>query len=94
NEPLPLAIDTILEDNSYDMPPIQFLALSSAKLHDTTLPLANRLTGYIDGKPVTILVDFGSSHNIIQPLQVLLLHLPTDGKPSLLVMIGNGTFLH
>ncbi|GJV52369.1 ty3-gypsy retrotransposon protein [Tanacetum coccineum] len=94
DEPLPLTSNieaqTNLEDHSYDTQPLQFLALSTAALHDTTCPLAIRITGYINGHTVTVLVDSGSSHNIIKPCLVSLLHLPFDSQPSFPIMIGNG----
>ncbi|GJW42435.1 ty3-gypsy retrotransposon protein [Tanacetum coccineum] len=98
DEPLPLTSDieaqTNLEEYSGDIQPHQFLALSAAALHGTTCPLAIRITGHINGHTVTVLVDSGSSHNIIKPCLVSLLHLPFDSQPSFPVMIGNGTFLH
>ena len=92
DEQHPLTIDTSLEDNARDKPPI-FLALSSAALLGTKSPLAIRITGYINGKPVTVLMESGSSHNIIKPRVVSFLHLPTDAQFSSSVVIGNGTFL-
>ncbi|GJU51708.1 putative nucleotidyltransferase, ribonuclease H [Tanacetum coccineum] len=98
DEPIPLTSDTgaltDLEDYSGDIQPHQFLALSAAALHDTTCPLAIRITGQINGHTVTVLVDSGSSHDIIKPCLVSLLHFTFDSQPSFPVMIGNGTFLH
>ncbi|GJY86779.1 retrotransposon gag protein [Tanacetum coccineum] len=98
DEPIPLTSDTgaltNLEDYSGDIQPHQFLALSAAALHGTTCPLAIRITGQINGHTVTVLVDSGSSHDIIKPCLVSLLHFTFDSQPSFPVMIGNGTFLH
>nr|GEX50323.1 hypothetical protein [Tanacetum cinerariifolium] len=98
DEPMPLTIDTKalnnLENHSYDIQPLQFLALSTAVLHGTTCPLAIRIIGHINGHSVTVLVDFGSSHDIIKPCLVSFLNLPSDSQPSFPVMIGDGTFLH
>ncbi|GJT68017.1 ty3-gypsy retrotransposon protein [Tanacetum coccineum] len=70
--PLPIKTEALtnLEDHSYDTQPLQFLALSTAALHDTTCPLAIRITGYINGHTVTVLVDSGSSHDIMDHLCV------------------------
>nr|GEZ38524.1 hypothetical protein [Tanacetum cinerariifolium] len=44
-----------------------FLALSDAAYFGLKSPRAVRVTGYIQGQPVTVLVDCGSTHTIIQP---------------------------
>lgn len=48
---------------------------------------------YIYGHGVSVLVDTGSSHNIIQPRIGSFLNLPTHDLPSFSVMVGNGAKL-
>ncbi|KAL4570350.1 hypothetical protein LXL04_026002 [Taraxacum kok-saghyz] len=72
----------------------QFLALSPAALLGSSSPRALRVTGYIAGHPITVLVDCGSTHNIVQPRIAQFLYLPTTTIPSFSVMIGNGTHIH
>ncbi|KAL4555486.1 hypothetical protein LXL04_038106 [Taraxacum kok-saghyz] len=54
---------------------------------------ALRITGYIDNKPITILIDSGSTHNIVQPRIVHHLRLPTVPVRAFPVMVGNGAQL-
>jgi len=46
--------------------------------------------GYIGHLPITILIDTGSSHNIVQPLLAPHLQLCTIPITPFSVMIGNG----
>ncbi|GJW69330.1 ty3-gypsy retrotransposon protein [Tanacetum coccineum] len=68
----------------------QFLSLSPATLLWATSPRTLRVTGHIEGHAVTILVDSGSTHNIIQPRIASFLNLAITPIPSFPVMIGNG----
>ncbi|GKB94316.1 ty3-gypsy retrotransposon protein [Tanacetum coccineum] len=74
--------------------PPQFLSLSPAALLGVTSPHTLRVTGHIKGHAVTILVDSGSTHNIIQPRIASFLNLAITPIPSFPVMIGNGSHLH
>nr|GEV99053.1 ankyrin repeat-containing protein [Tanacetum cinerariifolium] len=77
--------------NEFQTP--HFLALSDAAYFGLKSPRAVRVTGYIQGQPVTVLVDCGSTHNIIQPrIASLLTMAPTKINPFP-VMVGNGQFL-
>ncbi|GJT99429.1 ty3-gypsy retrotransposon protein [Tanacetum coccineum] len=70
-----------------------YLALSDAAFYGLQSPRAVRVTGYIGNKPVTVLVDCGSTHNIIQPrIAALLASKPAPITPFP-VMVGNGQFL-
>nr|GEW32370.1 hypothetical protein [Tanacetum cinerariifolium] len=70
-----------------------FLALSDAAYFGLHSQRAIRITGYIYGQPVTILIDCGSTHNIIQPRIASLLPItPTNIKPFP-VMVGSCQFL-
>ncbi|GJU63981.1 ribonuclease H-like domain-containing protein [Tanacetum coccineum] len=86
-----------LEDGSHSLeydPSMSLLQAFSIVERLETERETNLLFGGHDGHTVTVLVDSGSSHNIIKPCLVSLLHLPFDSQPSFPVMIGNGTFLH
>ncbi|KAL4587069.1 hypothetical protein LXL04_011719 [Taraxacum kok-saghyz] len=72
----------------------QFLSLSPAALLGAASPRALRITGYIAGQPVSVLVDCGSTHNIVQPRVAQFLQLPTNPIPTFSVTIGNGTHIH
>ncbi|KAL4582831.1 hypothetical protein LXL04_007392 [Taraxacum kok-saghyz] len=75
-------------------PPDQFLALSTTAFYGLASPQALHVTGFINNKPVKILVDSGSTHNIIQPRIVANLKLEHDAIPSFPVMVGSGDYLH
>nr|GEY67279.1 reverse transcriptase [Tanacetum cinerariifolium] len=74
--------------------PPQFLSLSPAALLGVTYPRILRVTGHIEKHAVTILVDSGSTHNIIQPRIASFLNLAITLIPSFPVMIGNGSHIH
>ncbi|MCH84285.1 retrotransposon-derived protein PEG10-like, partial [Trifolium medium] len=57
-------------------------------------PRTLRFTATIHNRRVTVLVDSGSSHNIIQPRITSFLHLPVQPLSSFTVMVGNGEHLH
>jgi hypothetical protein len=57
-------------------------------------PRTLRFVATIHGHPLTVLVDSGSSHNIIQPRIATFLHLPIQPLSSFTVMVGNGEHLH
>ncbi|XP_076944632.1 uncharacterized protein LOC143615379 [Bidens hawaiensis] len=53
--------------DSTDLSTPTFMSLSPAAFFGMSSPQTLRLTGFILGKPVTVLVDCGSTHNIMQP---------------------------
>jgi hypothetical protein len=57
-------------------------------------PRTLRFVATIHGHPLTILVDSGSSHNIIQPQIATFLRLPIQPMSSFTVMVGNGDHLN
>ncbi|KAL4575026.1 hypothetical protein LXL04_021866 [Taraxacum kok-saghyz] len=65
-------------------------ALSTAAFFGLNSPQALRITGYIQNQPVTILIDCGSTHNIIQPRIVHMCNLIWENIPAFSVMVGNG----
>ncbi|GJU03263.1 ty3-gypsy retrotransposon protein [Tanacetum coccineum] len=70
-----------------------FLSISTAALFGLASPKALRITGHIRNRPVSILIDSGSTHNIIQPRIALSLAIPTNTVTPFSVMVGNGDFL-
>ncbi|XP_076892735.1 uncharacterized protein LOC143544532 [Bidens hawaiensis] len=66
----------------------QFMSLSDAAYFGMCSLQTLRITGYINGSPVTVLVDCGSTHNIIQPRIASLLGLPTNPLQPFAVMVG------
>ncbi|XP_057788578.1 uncharacterized protein LOC131005584 [Salvia miltiorrhiza] len=62
-------------------------------LSGLTRPRALHLLGAIQLRPVRILVDSGSTHNFIQPTDVVSLKLHTTEVPSFRVYVGNGDYL-
>ncbi|GJW25283.1 ty3-gypsy retrotransposon protein [Tanacetum coccineum] len=65
----------------------QYLSLSPAAFLGLASPKALRITAYIMGHPVTVLVDSGSTHNIIQPHIASFLNLSITPIPSFPVMV-------
>lgn len=57
-------------------------------------PKTLRFTASIHGHLVSVLVDSGSSHNILQPRVAAFLGLPAQPIDEFSVMVGNGSFLH
>ncbi|GKD53162.1 ty3-gypsy retrotransposon protein [Tanacetum coccineum] len=71
--------NTITAPQCLSLSPDAFLGLAS--------PKALRITAYIIGHPVTVLIDSGSTHNIIQPHIASFLKLPITPIPSFTVMV-------
>lgn len=72
----------------------QFLSLSPAALLGSFSPRALRITGFIEGHPVTALIDCGCTHNIVQPHITTFLKLPTKPISTFSVMVGNGSHIY
>ncbi|GKB20453.1 ty3-gypsy retrotransposon protein [Tanacetum coccineum] len=68
----------------------QYYALSDAAFFGFSSSQTLRVTGYISGKPVSILIDCGSTHNIIQPRVATALQLISQPIAPFSVMVGNG----
>lgn len=66
----------------------QFFSLSTTVIFLTS-PKALCITGYIHNHPVTILIDFGSTHNIIQPRVVSFFKFTLKLIPEYPMMVGN-----
>jgi len=71
-----------------DAPAMFHLSLQAATGQPS--PRTLRFQAAINNHPVTVLIDFGSSHNIIQPRIAHFLHLPVQPSSSFTVMVGNG----
>ncbi|KAL4570619.1 hypothetical protein LXL04_026277 [Taraxacum kok-saghyz] len=97
-EPQSPTTDNLLPFNTDDYPnnpsnPPHFLSLSDAAFFGLHSHRALRVTGHINGQPVTTLIDCGSTHNIIQPRIANLLNLTPTPITPFPVMIGNGQHL-
>ncbi|CAI9294236.1 unnamed protein product [Lactuca saligna] len=77
---------TTIEEQS----PPEFLSLSDAAFFGILSPQTLRITGHIANKPVKVLIDCGSTHNIVQPRVASLLNLDTQPVQPFSVMVGNG----
>jgi len=67
--------------------------LSPQALSGTISPKTLKFTGLIHHLPVTVLINSGSSHNILQPRIAHHLNLAISPSPPLSVMVGNGAFI-
>ncbi|KAJ9564492.1 hypothetical protein OSB04_000458 [Centaurea solstitialis] len=68
-----------------------YLALSPAAVHGTTSPKSLRVTSSINGWPVSVLVDSGSTQNILQPRIASFLTLSVDPCPHFPSLLETGT---
>jgi hypothetical protein len=71
-----------------------YLQLLPQALKGKPSPKTLRFKGKICELGVTILIDTGSNHNILQPRIANHLKLHTDPCPEFSVMVGNGSLLH
>ena len=67
--------------------------ISPQAISGTISPKTLKFIGLIHNLPVTVLIDSGSSHNILQPRIAHHLHLAISPSPPLSVMVGNGAFI-
>nr|GEZ50767.1 hypothetical protein [Tanacetum cinerariifolium] len=65
----------------------QYLSLSPAAFLGLASPKVLRIIAYIMGHPIMVLVDSGSTHNIIQPHIASFLNLSVTPIPSFPVMV-------
>jgi len=52
-----------------------------------------KFQGTLHGQPVSVLIDTGSTHNILQPRMAKHLHIPHTLTPKFSVMVGNGSHI-
>ncbi|KAL6506420.1 hypothetical protein OROGR_024601 [Orobanche gracilis] len=99
NQPI---IEPIEEECPLPPPPARFLTVetpshefhcSITAFHGTAAPRTLRVSGQIMGKGVSVLVDSGSTHNIIQPRVAEFLNLPIMAVSTIQVKVGNGEFI-
>ncbi|KAL0374348.1 UNVERIFIED_CONTAM: Transposon Tf2-11 polyprotein [Sesamum radiatum] len=87
------------------LPPPRFLStevasnsvhfrLSSADVSGSVCPRTLCLWGLVHEHSVSVLIDSGSSHNIMQPRVAEYLGLPIMPFSAFLVLVGNGAALH
>ncbi|GJU76554.1 ty3-gypsy retrotransposon protein [Tanacetum coccineum] len=98
NEPHPLigespSSDCVFQDNTTqttsDVPTISYHALEGH-----FVPSTLRLMGQVNGKPITVLIDGGSTHNFMQTRVAKFLGLPILPSEHLQVTLGNGASMH
>lgn len=87
-EPEPTAPEPPTDDNHP-----KIMSLSEAAFFGIASNRTLRVTGYIMGKPVHILVDCGSTHSIIKPQVASNLQLQIQPVTPFAVMVGNGQFI-
>ncbi|XP_021997556.1 uncharacterized protein LOC110894637 [Helianthus annuus] len=81
-------IDQLLSEQ-----PPELLILSTAAYFGLHSPKTLRVTGRINGHNVNVLVDSGSTHNILHPRLAAFLQLTTNEVLPFSVMVGNGEHL-
>lgn len=79
-------------NNDTDPDPLHF-QLSSQAMIGHTSPRVLKFHGLIAGLQVSILVDTGSSHNIIQPRIANYINLSLSSIKPFIIMVGNGEHL-
>ncbi|XP_057444361.1 uncharacterized protein LOC130736560 [Lotus japonicus] len=72
--------------------PLHF-QLSDCVVHGVPSPKALKFNGTVLGHNVRVLVDTGSTHNVIPPRIAAFLRLPVQPIPSFSIMVGNGAYL-
>nr|GEU73885.1 hypothetical protein [Tanacetum cinerariifolium] len=83
--------DTVSQDET---PTPHLWSLSAAAFFGMSSSQTLRITGFINTYPVTVLIDCGSTHNIVQPRIAKQLNLPTKPLEPFRIMVGNGQFIH
>nr|KAJ0216182.1 hypothetical protein LSAT_V11C300118660 [Lactuca sativa] len=71
-----------------------FLSISPAVFFGMTTATSMKLTGLIKDRPISIMVDSDSTHNLIQPHVASLLNLTIQPTPPFPVLVGNSEPLH
>ncbi|XP_058777144.1 uncharacterized protein LOC131651501 [Vicia villosa] len=71
-----------------------YFQLSPQAISGQLSPKTLKFKGILDGLSVTVLIDTGSTHNILQPRIAQHLKIPTKPIPNFSVMVGNGSQLN
>nr|GEV26918.1 hypothetical protein [Tanacetum cinerariifolium] len=77
-----------------ETPTPQLWSLSASAYFGMSSAQTLQITGFISTYPVMVLIDCGSTHNIVQPRIAKQLNLPTNPLEPFRVMVGNGQFIH
>jgi predicted aspartyl protease len=86
NEEQPDLVDTITAEETY-------FQLSPQALTGQFSPPTLKFKGLLQGMTVTVLIDTGSTHNILQPRIANHLQIPSQPIPNFSVMVGNGSHI-
>ncbi|PNX92586.1 Ty3/gypsy retrotransposon protein, partial [Trifolium pratense] len=70
-----------------------YFQLSPQALTGQFSPQTLKFKGLLHGLPVTVLIDTGSTHNILQPRIASHLQIPFQPIPNFSVMVGNGSHI-
>jgi len=70
-----------------------YFQLSAQALTGQFSPQTLKFKGFLDGLAVSVLVDTGNTHNILQPRIATHLRIPTKPIPNFSVMVGNRSHL-
>jgi hypothetical protein len=71
-----------------------YFHLSAQALTGQISPKTLKFQGTIWGLPVSVLIDTGSTHNILQPRIATHLQITYTHIPKFSVMVGNGSRIH
>ncbi|XP_057452390.1 uncharacterized protein LOC130744215 [Lotus japonicus] len=85
--------DLLSEDLAADPTPPTFLHLSAHAFQGLPNPKTLTFQGAVLGHTVSVLVDTGSTHNVMPPRLARFLRLPTKPVPRFHVMVGNGNHI-
>lgn len=84
--------NTLVDNPSPTTPENFHLSFHAVTGHPS--PRTLRFQATIHGHNISVLIDSGSSHNILQPRIANFLKLPITDLPPFFVMVGNGAHLH
>jgi predicted aspartyl protease len=70
-----------------------YFQLSPQALTGQFSPQTLKFKGLLHGLAVTVLIDTGSTHNILQPRIATHLQIPSQPIPNFSVMVGNGSHI-
>lgn len=85
---------TETETETTDEPEAIYFRLSPQALTGQPSPKTLKFNGRLFGLTVSVLIDTGSTHNILQPRIAQHLQISPTHIPSLSVMVGNGARIH
>lgn len=86
-------VDTIIVLKEGDNASLEATEISLHAFSGIYNPRTIRVTSWVGGWPLTILVDSGSTHNSIQDMVVHKLGMVVEPLPAFRIFIGSGEFL-